>query len=382
MNHLAKKVYPQQKKTFSGRNIFPGEIGNPFDNILRRINKINQISPWIFALLLFALAGILTFFELTNWTLLISFCIGDWILIHNLKNFQISYGQSQSQVFLLFILRIPFIWLTSPINIIMQLIGILLVLYGFYYEPSIIQCSNYEIDNNKFKKNKVNIIQIGDIHLERMGLRERKLIKILTQKQPDLIVFTGDFLNLSYNSDPKSINQIIDLFNNIQNIAPTYCTTGSPAVDLTSTIKIIEDRTNVHFLNDQQCIIDVNGEILNIIGLSCSHNPQRDIHKLNQLNTNPELFNLLLHHSPDLLFEITDKNNIDLMLSGHTHGGQVRLPFFGAIFTGSLYGRIFQRGLYQFMSTYLYISRGVGFEGMGAPRVRFLCKPEIINWQI
>ena len=83
-----------------------------------------------------------------------------------------------------------------------------------------------------------------------------------------------------------------------------------------------------------------------------------------------------------MIYELEKNVHIDLMLSGHTHGGQVRLPFFGAIFTGSLYGRKLQSGLYRLYQTSLYISRGIGLEGMGAPRVRFLCKPEVVEWVI
>ena len=89
-----------------------------------------------------------------------------------------------------------------------------------------------------------------------------------------------------------------------------------------------------------------------------------------------------MYHSPDLIFEVTKDQNIDLMISGHTHGGQVRLPILGAIFTGSLYGRKLQNGLYKLNDTFLYITRGIGLEGMGAPRVRFMCKPELIEWNI
>jgi len=70
------------------------------------------------------------------------------------------------------------------------------------------------------------------------------------------------------------------------------------------------------------------------------------------------------------------------MLSGHTHGGQIQLPLIGPLFTGSLYGLQLQSGLYKIHDTLLTISRGIGLEGLGAPRVRFLCPPEIIEWKI
>jgi predicted MPP superfamily phosphohydrolase len=71
-----------------------------------------------------------------------------------------------------------------------------------------------------------------------------------------------------------------------------------------------------------------------------------------------------------------------LQLSGHTHGGQVRLPLFGALYAGSLYGKRFESGRRQVGEMTLYVTRGLGLEGKGAPRVRFLCPPEMILWEI
>ena len=71
---------------------------------------------------------------------------------------------------------------------------------------------------------------------------------------------------------------------------------------------------------------------------------------------------------------------VNLHLAGHTHGGQIRLPFYGALLTSSLYGKRYEMGHYQEGNTHLYVARGVGVEGMGAPRARFLCPPEIVLW--
>jgi hypothetical protein len=74
---------------------------------------------------------------------------------------------------------------------------------------------------------------------------------------------------------------------------------------------------------------------------------------------------------------VAPQYGINLYLCGHTHGGQVRLPFYGAVVTASTLGKRFEMGYYRLQDTHLYVSRGIGFEGMGAPRVRFLCPPEI-----
>jgi predicted MPP superfamily phosphohydrolase len=79
---------------------------------------------------------------------------------------------------------------------------------------------------------------------------------------------------------------------------------------------------------------------------------------------------------------IAARMGIDLQLSGHTHGGQVRLPLIGALFTGSLYGKGFEAGRMELNNMTLYITRGIGLEGAAAPRLRLLCPPEIILWEI
>jgi predicted MPP superfamily phosphohydrolase len=73
---------------------------------------------------------------------------------------------------------------------------------------------------------------------------------------------------------------------------------------------------------------------------------------------------------------------VDLYLCGHTHGGQVRLPIYGAIITSSSLGKRYEMGPYVEQDTTLYISRGIGLEGLSAPRMRLLCPPEIILFSL
>ena len=372
-----------QKKEFHKTKYFPGTHGNPFDTILRTINKINDINSLIFIVLLIFVTGLITLFNQNNWVLLFIFTAIDWLIISILPLLRISFGPVNSQVILLFLLRSIFIWLPFPINLIFEIIGVVLVIIGFVYEPSTIKVSNIVISSKKIRQSEdVKFIQIGDIHLEKPGIRETKLIEIIKKISPKFVLYTGDFLNLSNNENPDSINQIIDLFNKINQISPIYFVTGSPAVDLTKTVETINKSIEAVYVNDRIEEFFVGNTTVNIIGLYCSHNPSKDIQRLKNLPINPDTFNILMYHSPDLIYDLDKNRFIDLMLSGHTHGGQVRLPFFGALFTGSLYGRKLQSGLYRLNQIYLYISRGIGLEGMGAPRVRFLCKPEVVEWVI
>jgi len=82
---------------------------------------------------------------------------------------------------------------------------------------------------------------------------------------------------------------------------------------------------------------------------------------------------LLLAHSPDQVREAQGRG-VDLMLAGHTHGGQVRLPLLGAVVTGTQLGPRYANGLFRWGDTWLYVTRGIGTRGLP---VRFLCPPEI-----
>ena len=241
MKIVPKKLLKKQKRDFSSILKFPGDIGNPFDNLLRDINKINHIHSFYFFLILLLLSITGSLLNFKNGIILLTFSLFDWVLIKNLPRFQISFGESQSQVLLLLIMRIPFIWLFYPLNIILQFFGSLLVVYGFYYEPSTISITRISLQSKKIKKNDpIRIIQLGDLHLERFGIREKKVLKIISSLKPDLIVYTGDFLNLSFNSDPLAIDQIVEFFNSLQRIANTFYVSGSPAVDLEETIALID----------------------------------------------------------------------------------------------------------------------------------------------
>jgi predicted MPP superfamily phosphohydrolase len=83
-----------------------------------------------------------------------------------------------------------------------------------------------------------------------------------------------------------------------------------------------------------------------------------------------------LYHKPDLVPEISARR-FDLYLTGHTHGGQVALPVYGALITLSKFGKRYESGLYREGETAIYVNRGIGMEGGAAPRVRFCAKPEL-----
>jgi uncharacterized protein len=86
--------------------------------------------------------------------------------------------------------------------------------------------------------------------------------------------------------------------------------------------------------------------------------------------------NLFMYHYPDEIENVAG-HRVDLYCAGHTHGGQIALPWYGALVTLSKFDKKYESGLYRVSDTFLYVNRGIGMEGGQAPRVRFCARPEV-----
>ena len=112
--------------------------------------------------------------------------------------------------------------------------------------------------------------------------------------------------------------------------------------------------------------------------LDCkSHEALQTIKRLENDPTEDEI-RILMSHRPDSALALTPHSRIDLIVAGHTHGGQVQIPFIGPLITFSKVPRsIAAGGLHEMNGNLMYVSRGLGWEHGQAPRIRFLCPPEI-----
>ena len=390
------------KRDFSNRRSFPGTHNNDFDIVLRVMDKIERLPVILLLISLLVLAWVASWLQwqpaLTLWL----FMLADWTLLALLPRFNISFGPPNPTALALGLARaiVHFIASLLPgyfllITFPFQLIGSALLLYGFYIEPHHLTVTRQSLKSAKLKPgHPIRILHLGDLHIERVTRREKQLIQLTQNLQPDLILFSGDFLNLSYLRDPQAQEDCRWVLQQLNAPLGVYVVTGSPAVDLDDVVPTLLEGLPLHWLRDECVTIEKDGQAFELIGLSCTHKPFVDGPKLvgaiqakgphsgeSPLPESPLPFKILLYHSPDLAPEAAELG-IDLQLSGHTHGGQVRLPFYGAVITGSLYGKALEVGRRQIGSLTLYVTRGLGMEGAGAPRVRFLCPPEIILWEM
>jgi uncharacterized protein len=252
----------------------------------------------------------------------------------------------------------------------------LLVVYGFTIEPLEVKVTHVRVTVPAGTISKpVRILQLSDTHVERTTRRERTLPGLIEREHPDLILLTGDYLNLSYLDDPIALADARHLFSQIHAPLGAYAVQGT-VDDLPRTMRRLFDGTQITILANEVKEVAVPGGTLSLVGIS-NINYWQDKDALSWAAPQAAGYRILLYHTPDLIEEAAAAG-IDLYLAGHTHGGQVRLPFYGALVTFSVHGKKYEAGRYQVGSMTAYVSRGLGMEGSIAPRIRFLCPPEVV----
>lgn len=256
----------------------------------------------------------------------------------------------------------------KEIIICSSIIIICLLLIYFYYENTTLQITNYSISSSKIPSefNDYKVIQISDYHNERSKRLNNDLIDKLKNEKPNIIVITGDFIDpYKFNKEPS-----INLIKEIKEIAPIYYVLGNHESQFSNfeEIKNRVEEQGVIILENETKIIEKGNSKINLIGIN---DPQMEHEKsvndstiidkeLEISNYNKNLFSILLSHRPET-FKTYVKNNIDVVLTGHAHGGQFRIPFIGGIVAPNqgLFPK-YTSGLFKENNTNMIISRGIG----------------------
>ncbi len=219
----------------------------------------------------------------------------------------------------------------------------------------------------------LRIVHISDLHTRYMGALERRLLDSLRELEPDLIFITGDFVNS--NEDIPACREILS---EIQKIAPIYAVLGNHDHHFMSVVvnteKLIDTirTTGATLLVNQSHRFEHNGQSIYFVGLDDNHLGYDDYSRAVQ-DIPEDAPRILLAHSPEIINRL-DLDNIKLILSGHTHGGQFRLPL-----TKKLYGNSaspFKSGFYDRngREDLLFITRGIGASWIP---IRIGARPEI-----
>lgn len=214
------------------------------------------------------------------------------------------------------------------------------------------------------------IVHLSDLHLDRIGRREERMMEQVRAAKPHLILLTGDYMNVR--SGAVALDQILSALE-----APFGVVGIEGNWDTKFVSADVFRRARATYLVDDSMVLERNGRRLRLVGQGLY--PGRPLRELLPPKDDgiPTIY---LHHMPDALDQLRARDpgqRVDLFLCGHTHGGQVCLPFWGAVVTLSKFHKTYESGLYTVDGMPMYVNRGVGSGGGGVPHVRFLARPEV-----
>lgn len=227
------------------------------------------------------------------------------------------------------------------------------------------------------------IAQVSDLHNAEFGKDNAALLRMLSESEPDIIVMTGDLVDSSH----TDIEAALTFAKEAVLIAPVYYVTGNHEAVLAQydRLKAGLETAGVTVLEDRAVQLERGGGEITLIGLSdldftvkgdmFGEVPSMVSTKLGALSGGGSGYTILLSHRPEL-FETYAACGIDLIFSGHAHGGQFRLPFIGGLVAPNqgLFPK-YDAGLYTDGSTTMVVSRGIGNSIIP---LRFNNRPEVV----
>jgi predicted MPP superfamily phosphohydrolase len=214
----------------------------------------------------------------------------------------------------------------------------------------------------------LSIVQLSDLHFARcfQCAYFDAIAEAASQWEADLFVFTGDLID-----DEACIAWIEPVLSRLRGRLGNFAILGNHDYSFdTEAIRRAIERAGFLDVDGRWTSLDVAGARLAIGGTSAPWGPRIDLGGMAEAD-----LRILLSHSPDLFYRAT-KHRIDLMLSGHNHGGQVRLPVVGPVLMPSRYSRRFDRGFFCDRWTLLYVSQGIS----GKHPIRYGCPPELTRF--
>jgi predicted MPP superfamily phosphohydrolase len=250
---------------------------------------------------------------------------------------------------------------------------------GFYatnIEPRSLVVDHYEVDPKALGAMGVRVVVISDIQSPGVGEFERKAARTAAEQQGDLILSPGDLYSGEDDPFPEHFDAFTELVSTMDAPFGTYVVPGDHDGD--EMLPAIVKAAGKTFLQEELREVQVQGRRIGILGLDTDYRNFEAPRLMRDLAAREDLdYKIVLSHKPDVIFDTP--TGIDLVVAGHTHGGQVNLPFIGPLVTLSEIPRAQAAGgLFDYPGERkLFVTRGIGVEHGNAPVVRFNAKPQV-----
>lgn len=241
-----------------------------------------------------------------------------------------------------------------------------------YWQNNSLVVTNLEYKNKKIPQafNNFKILQISDLHNKEFGDNQSYLVQHTKEISPDLIVITGDLIDGSR----TNINIAIEYVKQAKDIAPIYFVAGNHEQysNVYNKLKKRLEELGVIVIDDKRQVIVKDRDKVTILGVK---DGTYFVDKIRLLKNKDDKFTILLSHRPEY-FNLYSNENIDLVFSGHAHGGQFRLPFIGGLYApGQGLFPKYTSGIYRKNNTSMVVSRGLGNSGFP---LRLFNRPELV----
>jgi len=276
-------------------------------------------------------------------------------------------------IFPIYLLGVAFLFYKSKRTFAVSsaILGICILVSGLYaslIEPHWLDISYLSVSSTKLQET-VRVAVVADLQTDRPGEYEEKVLNDVMSAQPDLILLAGDYLQLmDYNEYPTVQKKFHDIFLRVGLTAPLgiYAVRGN--VDPISSWQDLFEGLPISIFQASSSL-DLGPVVLTGLTLEDSGNTYLSIE-------GKEKFHIVLGHRPDFSLGEVDA---DLLIAGHTHGGQFQIPFIGPLVTFSAVPKAWASGMTTISpGKILLVSRGIGMERGNAPRMRFNCRPELV----
>lgn len=244
--------------------------------------------------------------------------------------------------------------------------------YGAVYEPGDIEVVQRTAQIRKLpsRLDGLTAVQISDLHLHAATDKHQHMIDLIQSIKPDVVFFTGDLVD-----DRSAIGDGLDIFRQLRPPGGIWAVPGNwdHTADAVDALRTELAAAKVRFLVNESAELETG---LWIVGVDDPATSMDDVSTALQ-GVPAGAPRVLLAHAPDIADSIVDAPTSDLILVGHTHGGQVNLPLFSGAWLHQGAGAEYVRGLYQVHGSPMYVNRGIGTT---AVPIRIGSRPEITHF--
>lgn len=271
---------------------------------------------------------------------------------------------------------------------LLALLGIPLALHAQLVAPYDLRVEHVPVplDPQRTGRDVLVVGVLADLQTPRVGAFEHRAVDALMAGAPDLILVPGDL----YQGSPEDFDAALPgfhaLLSRLQAPGGVWVVPGN--TDYLRALPRLLEGTGARLLRDEEVQLRIGDRQIALLGLdegNAAGGRLRPIEALAPFEARdaPGEIRILLTHRPDAVMQLSPHSRVDLVVAGHTHGGQVSLPWIGPpLVLTTLPRHIAAGGLHELEGRRLYISRGVGMERIQAPRIRFRVPPEVSLLQL